>query len=310
MATPRSQLVDSEQSLFYHLISRCVRRAMLCGDDPYTGKNYDHRKGWIEDRLLDLAKHFSVDLYAHSIMDNHLHLVVYFDPMAAKRWSNEEVARRWVAAFPPKSRRSTQDLEALKELKFQATLEDARQLKKARKTLGSLSRFMKHLKQPIAYRANREDGCTGHFFEGRFYSGALLDEAHVLTAMAYVDLNPVRAKIVDQISDTDYTSAAKRLANFINDPTRVDEYLAPLVSGLKSDESEESDQSKPPRPPLVSITARSYLQLLQNLAKPASLSVDDEKRWIERLASIGKQRRAYGTTAQLTTWAAQRGWSR
>mgnify|MGYP006085397397 FL=1 len=66
----------------------------------------------------------------------------------------------------------------------------------ARQTLGSLSMFMKHLKQPIAYQANKEDRCSGHFFEGRFYSGALLDENAVIAAMAYVDLNPIRAKIV------------------------------------------------------------------------------------------------------------------
>jgi putative transposase len=53
--------------------------------------------------------------------------------------------------------------------------------------------LMKHLKQPIAYQANREDRCSGHFFEGQFYSGALLDENAVVAAIAYVGLNPMRA---------------------------------------------------------------------------------------------------------------------
>ena len=68
--------------------------------------------------------------------------------------------------------------------------------------LGSLSAFMQHLKQPIARRANIEDGVTGHFFEKRFYSGALLDEEALLTAMAYVDLNPVRAGICETSKPT------------------------------------------------------------------------------------------------------------
>ena len=61
---------------------------------------------------------------------------------------------------------------------------------------------MKHLKQPIAWRANREDGCTGHFFESRFYSGALLDEAALIAAMVYVDLNPIRAGMVSEAIDS------------------------------------------------------------------------------------------------------------
>ncbi len=58
---------------------------------------------------------------------------------------------------------------------------------------------MKHLKQPIFYQANREDKCSGHFFEGRFYSGALLDENAVTAAMAYVDLNPIRARTTQPV---------------------------------------------------------------------------------------------------------------
>ena len=41
---------------------------------------------------------------------------------------------------------------------------------------------MKALKEPIARRANREDGCTGHFREGRYKSRNLLDDAAVLVA--------------------------------------------------------------------------------------------------------------------------------
>ena len=69
MAIPRKYLVDDSTPGFYHCISRCVRRAYLCGDDPISGHNCDHRKAWLETRMLELASIFSVELYAYAIMD-------------------------------------------------------------------------------------------------------------------------------------------------------------------------------------------------------------------------------------------------
>ncbi len=68
--------------------------------------------------------------------------------------------------------------------------------------------FMKHLKQHVTYQANREDRCSGHFFEGRFYSRALLDEHAVVAAMTYVDLSPIRACI------TQYTEQYKAASGY------------------------------------------------------------------------------------------------
>ena len=64
MGYPRAFIVDPEQPGFYHCVSRCVRRAWLCGEDPVTGRCFDHRRGWIEQRLLMLADSFAVGLYA------------------------------------------------------------------------------------------------------------------------------------------------------------------------------------------------------------------------------------------------------
>ncbi len=50
-AYARRDIVNNDQIGVYHCIARCVRRAFLCGVDPYSGRNYNHRKEWVLDRL-------------------------------------------------------------------------------------------------------------------------------------------------------------------------------------------------------------------------------------------------------------------
>ena len=92
MTTARHRLVIAGQSGFQHCISRCVRRAWLCGVDALTGRSFEHRRAWVEDRLLELAGIFAVSLYALAVMSNHTHLVLRVDPAAAQAWSDDEVA--------------------------------------------------------------------------------------------------------------------------------------------------------------------------------------------------------------------------
>ena len=310
MATPRSLLVDSAHPLHYHLVSSCVRRASLCGWDKVTRKDYTYRKSWIEQRLFHLAEAFAVEIHGYAVMSNHLHVVVYYDPRASASWSDEEVAERWCHASL--STKNIDDPAILQRMK-DALLSDDQRLKAQRKRLGSLSDFMQQLKQPIARRANLEDGVKGHFFQERFYSGALLDEQALLTAMAYVDLNPVRAKIAHSIEQCRYTSIEKRLKVLNNTPERLEQAMAPLASGLRTQPGHDPAIHEAIHAP--DITLGAYTAMLRSIIAIESESHahrepterdNEARRWSQRVASLNKSQRAYGTSEQLTAWLSAR----
>ena len=71
MTRPRKELVCLSETPYYHVVSRCVRRGFLCGLDRYSGRSYEHRRGWIQDRLGFLTEVFAVELCAYAILSNH-----------------------------------------------------------------------------------------------------------------------------------------------------------------------------------------------------------------------------------------------
>jgi len=230
MRYPRHHIIDSEAPGFFHCISRCVRRAFLCGEDAYTGRSYEHRKAWVEERLLSLADCFAVGLYAYAVMSNHVHVVLHVDPQAAAAWSDEEVAKRWVRLFPVCVNGSIDD--RLCQEKVRRLQSDPERLAELRDRLSSVSWFMRCLNEPIARQANREDGCTGRFWEGRFKCQALLDEQAVLACMAYVDLNPIRAGMADDLSTSEHTSVRRRWQDAERRITAPNAALRPLAGLL------------------------------------------------------------------------------
>jgi REP element-mobilizing transposase RayT len=212
MTKPRSILVSLADTPWYHVVNRCVRRAFLCGEDVHTGKNHDHRRAWIVDRVKQLAGVFAIDVAAYAVMSNHYHLVLRVDAGRAQGWSNEEVLRRWTQLFdgPVLVQRLLSGQGGDMD---QATLNAIDEWTATyRSRLSDISWFMRILNETVARQANAEDQVTGRFWEGRFKSQALLDEQAILTAMAYVDLNPIRAQMAETPEASGHTSVAERMA--------------------------------------------------------------------------------------------------
>ncbi|MBO9489464.1 transposase [Endozoicomonas sp. G2_1] len=209
MAVARNRQVSLVDTPYYHCISRCVRRAFLCGEDPVTGKNYEHRRGWVEDELLALAKVFAIDICAYAVMSNHVHIVLFVNQQNADSWPLDEVLSRWHELF--KGTLLTQQYlrgDLLSKPLMEMVEQTAAQY---RQRLMDISWFMRILNEHIARKANQEDDCTGRFWEGRFKSQALLDEKALAACMAYVDLNPIRAGIATSPESSKYTSIQRRI---------------------------------------------------------------------------------------------------
>jgi len=211
MTRPRSSLVAVEDTPWYHCVTRCVRRAFLCGEDHHSGRSYEHRRGWISDRIKQLAGIFAIDIAGYAVMSNHTHLVVRIDRGRALDWSVQEVLERWTALFTGPLL-VTRYLSAERETMSQAEVDTVLELAEVyRQRLYNLSWFMRTLNEDIARRANAEDGVKGRFWEGRFKSQALLDEPALLAALAYMDLNPIRAGIAETPEESDHTSIQERI---------------------------------------------------------------------------------------------------
>ncbi len=212
MTQSRASLIDPSSTPYYHCMARCVRRAFLCGEDHFSGKNYEHRKSWVVDRLRELASIFAIEVCAYAVMSNHYHVVLHINTAQSKKWSDDEVLRRWTSLFdgPLLVQRFLANRPLAKaerdKISAYAVL--------YRERLSSISWFMRCLNEHLARKANAEDECKGRFWEGRFKSQALLDDAALLSCMVYVDLNPIRAGKASTPEQSDFTSLQERIGQW------------------------------------------------------------------------------------------------
>jgi hypothetical protein len=166
MTYARKALVSLNDTAYYHVVARCVRRAWLWGYDKYASRDFSHRKAWVLERLTLLASMFAIDVCAYAIMSNHYHLVLHVDRDRAEAWSLQEVVAQWCKLFvaPPSAERwLSGEADEAEWMAAEAIIESWREW------LYSISWFMRCLNEHIARRANLEAmpvrqvmrGCAG-----------------------------------------------------------------------------------------------------------------------------------------------------
>ena len=263
MTIARKNLIDRENGGYHHVVTRCVRRAWICGVDPLTGRDFSHRKEWIEERMLALSQAFAVNVYGYAVMSNHYHIALQVSPKETLKFSDEEVARRWLIAYPPRS-------ADLVELRVAAILEDPDRVNVLRERLGDLSWYMKCINNYIARKANVEDDCTGKFWESRFHSSRPIESLDALYAcMAYIDLNPVSAGAADEpAAESDHTSLSRRVDEARRDEDKYRSAMAPVSMCLRS--GRVHTEGGEPLP----LTLGNYLSHVRWVAQCASLATE------------------------------------
>ena len=221
----RQEVFVPDEIATVHVMNRVVRRCFLMGSDPFSGKNYDHRKQWIEDELERVAAFFAIDLLNFAIMSNHFHLILRSRPDVVQTWSEREVARRWLMLCPKgRKKKKKQSHDEPSESELNSICSNKKKLCELRSRLSDISWWMRLVCQRIAQRANREDEQSGKFWQSRYRAVRLLDEEAILAGAAYVDLNPIRAAIADSLETSAHTSLQRRIEALRTDLARAPQY--------------------------------------------------------------------------------------
>ena len=295
MTVARNQQICVEQTPYYHVVSRCVRRAFLCGEDSLTKRSFEHRRQGLINRIKQVTAVFAIDVCSYAIMSNHFHIVLHVGDTA--EWPANRVLLTWQSLY---SLPELCDRYLKGEIESEAELRRVKEyVAEYKSRLMSVSWYMKSINEYIARKANLEDQCTGHFWESRFKCQALLDVKALLTCMVYVDLNPIRTGIARALADSEFTSIQERitknntwLSGFGKDESELPYYLSSYID-------------------LVEETGRCIRDdkqgfISQETAKAINLMGINSDTWLDELKgfkTVGFS--AVGTAAQLIEFSAK-----
>jgi len=192
----RAKLIAAlgEKPALYHCISRVVDKKKVLG--------VEEKEKFVE--YMRIYERFcQVRILTYCVMSNHFHILVEVPEPPEDRgrsWSDEKFLRHVSCLyFGPEYEEIAQTLHRLRKQGAHAAAEEHRNQYFDR--MWDLSQFMKTLKQRFVQWYNKEHGRVGSLWSERFKS-LLVENGHAARMVAaYIDLNPVRAGIVEDPAD-------------------------------------------------------------------------------------------------------------
>ena len=177
MARIPRMLVKQEDAI-YHVISRTALDGFVLGDVE---------KDYLFDLIKRLSRIYFTEVFGYCIMGNHFHLLVKMQ--TGDDYSDNEVKRRIGLSFSNENRGVTDG-----------------QLPYFRNKFSNLSEFVREIKQKFARYYNKKQNRSGYFWGSRFKSVIVENGDTLINLLAYIDLNPVRANMVERPEDYRWSS--------------------------------------------------------------------------------------------------------
>lgn len=172
----------------FHVVSRIVDRQFLLGDSE---------KAFFHKLMRRLEKSTGVQVLTYCLMDNHVHLLLRTEEIDGDAMSDPELVKRIQGLYSKAAAKELAwQLATWREKKNDRLVKFWRDKYLAR--LGNLSEFMWRLKNSFSKWYNKEKGRAGTLWEDRYKVVLVQDsEAVLMKVAAYIDLNPIRAGLVD-----------------------------------------------------------------------------------------------------------------
>jgi len=202
MRTCRIKIAPHLGAAIYHCMSRTVN-GERCFDDA--------AKEVLRKQMWQIAEFCGVQILTYAIMENHFHVLVRVPQKTVP--DDRELLRRFYVLYPKPNAYQTFRIETVAEqLKNGDPAADGWR-KQQLALMGDVSQFMKLLKQRFAIWFNRNHNRFGPVWCERFKSVLVEGRGNVtLTMSAYIDLNPVRAGLVDDPKDYRFCGYAEAVA--------------------------------------------------------------------------------------------------
>jgi len=173
------RMIISGEPTAYHIMSRTALDGFVMGD---------MEKEFLFKLIKRMSEVYFVEVLGYCIMGNHFHLLARMLPEDS--FDDKEVLRRFRLYYGP-------------DLKPVLTEE---KIDSFRKKWGSLSEYIKDIKQRFSRYYNRKHDRRGFFWADRFKSVIVQNGDTLINCLAYIDLNPVRAGICSRPEDYRWSS--------------------------------------------------------------------------------------------------------